>query len=313
MPKLAFDSLLDFSFRGIGMPVSSRERSLNHEVVQSSIQFGSGQLLTTPSIGNPRYTYRIVASDGLTGFGYKDLFTVELRRMVLAMADRSPGPLIDPVEGEIRAKPISDAETLDAQRMRDGADLLLVFEKAPTLEEVEGEIVDDDSLDWAIDQAVQLDAEIAQLEWEQGAPEQITSTPVVWVQTPPPLPSPNPLDQISGLLRNIDHALNKPAALLQDAAFRLNKLNSEIDRLGSPKRTSQTQAAVQHLHLSVMRLLTRRRSEQRPTRTVKLPRRMTTSFAAQYAGLTFEDFLKLNPGYGTKLTLPQNAIVIAYK
>lgn len=314
MPRLlAFDRMNRFSFRDVWMPVTKREQSLAHEIVNHGPQYSRGQLVETPTIGNRRFTYTVPASDAVDKLGYTYLFTVELRRMWEAMRDRTPGPLVDPFVGEVRVKPISIADDLDPTRDRQGATLTLVFEEAPTLAEIEGESNEDQSIDWAINESIVLDTEFATLDWNQRVPEQLTSREIEWTQETPPEPSVNPIDALTGVLRQVDRAANKPRAILEDAAFRLEKLDKAFNDLRDPKKTAALAASARRLNLGVMRLLTQQRAGQRPLTAKKTPWDMTALGVVSWLGGTFDEFLKLNPRLARSPQIRQGTIVLTYK
>lgn len=312
MAELAFDRFLKFKFRGIMMPVVRRRTSLAHDVTRQPIPYGRGAALDPASIGNRVFEYEIPASDGVD-FEYRDLFTVTLLQMWEAVSDRSPGELIDPYEGAKTVRPLTAADELDPTRDRQGGMFTVSFEESKSIEELEGEINEDQSLAWAVDESVRLDEEMAAFDWQQPAPEQLTSRVMEWTQQEPPEPTVNPIDALTGALMQLDHALNRPQAILADAAFRLDKLDVAIDRVGDPKRTAAMQMSARRLHLAILRLLQQQQRGQRPMTAKVLPQPMTLFGAVRWLGTNVSEFLKLNPRLAKKPRLPQGTVVIAYK
>lgn len=300
-----------FSWRGIEVPVLRRSLGFSHETVPHQFQYARGSKLELTAGGNMRLRYTLAMNDGVTKPPYVQLFSAVWIRLFDAMRNREAGTLFDPVFGELRAKPLTFQDEATSAALT-GTEVDVEFEEDPDLEEIQVDLPEDGSSDGLIAESHGLDREIAKQAWDQGAPQQISSEVVNWEQAEPPEPTINPIDLVSGLIRQGSRVVSKTKAIYGDTVFRLEKLEAAIDEARDPALFS-LKSDTRRLRLLAMRAFSRQQSASRPLRVTQLPRDMDPMTAAQFVGLSYSEFSRLNTRLASLLFLEQGTRVSHFK
>jgi len=201
------------------VPVTSRSASFSQEQIQHKFSYKDQEIVEALGAKNFTFSYAIPFREDIIKGPYSQLFTSGYPQFVLACRDRSPGDLVDPVLGTFRARCVSFSDDTDPNK-RDGTDVRVEFVHAPLLDDIDilqGGILDVHS---ARDDAQSLDDEALTVNWEQEEPPEATV---------------DPLAAIDGFGRQIENAGNRVSAQLDKAAFKLEKLETTVDRLQNPK------------------------------------------------------------------------------
>lgn len=266
------------SFRGIVLPITGRATAgFSHEDVSHKFLYRNGELIESMGSRNWEFHYTVPMRQDIAVGPYRDLFTVVLPKLVVALRDRTPGELVDPVLGLFRAQPKQVTSEVDVNK-RDGTDLEISFTHAPELEDIDV-IEIPGTLASAKSQAGELDAQVAQQDWEQE---------------PSPEPSVDPLSAIDGIGSQFEFAANRTAAALDDAAFRLRKIEETADRLENPQLWPLRRSA-RNLRLAVHKLKAHGDDPGRRIALVSSRYAKTAMETASELGMTLNDLITLNP------------------
>lgn len=130
-----FEQLSDMYWRGTKYPVSESEVYFRQGNIKHPVSFGAGELVQAAGSENLILAYTIPMREYLTDEGYPNLFTVGLPKLFRDCLNNTPGPLVDPIHGELPALPESYREPRDEQK-KDGVDVHVEFVFAPSLEQL---------------------------------------------------------------------------------------------------------------------------------------------------------------------------------
>jgi hypothetical protein len=210
-------------FRGIAVPVTRCTMAFSQEQSENKFLFRNNAIIESLGRKNLIFTYIIPFREGVSVGDYKDLFTKTFYDFLNACRDSTAGKLEDPALGMFDAKCISWSGDLDALK-RDGADVTVEFIHAPTENEVDADGIINviPTVNDGKDAARQLDDTVSK---------------VKWVQKEPPKPTVNPLDAISGIMRQGISYADRVGAAISDTIARTNNILDALE-VGS-KKTSE--------------------------------------------------------------------------
>ena len=276
----ALGALQSFSWRGIRVPVIGRSASFSHEVAQH------GPLNQGPAYQEPLHRLNWELSYTLPMFdGYREpygpLFTETLPQLLAAMVDGSPGPIIDPIIGEIRCVPLSYADSLDSAK-RSGVEPTITFREAPP--EATREPFRAPTLRAIEQQAVDLDAELTTVPWTRATPQPV-----------PPLI--DPFSIISILDSQFNRYNEKLDAMLANIIRLAERNEAALARLARPQ-DNPTRKRLRVLQLACRDFARQGPDVTRPVRVYVVPETTSTTQVASDVGMRLSQFLELNPKLG---------------
>lgn len=285
------------AWRFIEFPITSRKYGFMQEQARHRYIFKDNQLIESLGTENPTYRYTIPFREDIAKGPYRHLFTEVYPEFLAACLDRTRGVLSDPVHGDVTCKCVSLAEDLDVNR-RDGIDVDVEFIVAPT----QADIVSDlgtqiKTLQGATEDARRLDDEIKKIDWRQE---------------PPPEPTVNPIDFVTGVGNQIEVAGGKITAAFADVAFRAEKLEATIERLKDPNLEPQRQQA-RRLQAAVMRIEENTDiTGVHPIKRVTVTTNRSLSALAASLGMTVQEFARLNPQFARSPLVKAGTIIRAF-
>jgi hypothetical protein len=289
----ALAALPRFSWRGIEVPITGvRSASFQHENAQHKFLYRDGEIVEAVGARNWTFSYTLPMRQDIAKGPYKNLYSVVLPQLVEAMRDRSPGELVDPELGLFMCRPTSLTSDLDVTK-RDGTDLRVEFVHSPELEQVDLEVVGFLDAGSLSSEAGLLDGEVALVNWQQEEP---------------PEPSADIFGAIDGIGRQIEFAGNRLSNKLDDAAFRLEKIEKTIDRLEDPK-TWGIKRSSRRLREATLRLKERGNDPVRKIITITRDYAGSISEIAADSGMTLDELLRMNPGLASSPQVPIGASV----
>lgn len=285
-----FVDLKDPIWRGFEFPITERTVSFVQGTAKHRIQYKDGQPLESIGTENRIWKYSIPMREAVR----KNLFAVTGPFME-ACRDRSDGTLLDPIHGFVNAKCINYDEVLTAAR-RDGVDVSVQFEESPLPDEREEE--DKTETPQAVRTgANELDSEVELIDFEQ-------------YETPEP--TVNPLDAISGVGAQVNRQGNRVAAAMEDTAFRMRKVEDQLNLLKDPNNEPVRRSA-RRLRLQSTDLA-RNASDVRGTVKSIVTKYGKSAFAiAKELGITIDEFRRLNPLLAGDPNVPPGSTVKYYK
>lgn len=290
--------LARMSWRGIEVPVTSRGMRFSQQLAQHKFSFRDGEIVEPLGAENLVFDYSIPFREDIAKGPYQNLFTVQLVRFLDACRNRQPGPLVDPVLGEFRATCLNVEDTTDVNR-RDGTDVRVQFIHAPELDVRDELLADTAGLPSAAAQAKALDAEIAKIPLADLLALGLLDTPDSGVDL---------LSAIDGIGRQIESAGNRISAKIDQVAFKLEKIESTVDRLSNPTNWPAKRTA-RRLRDMVLRLKTK---SQNLTKTIlkhTLTAPSTLSAVAAFLGISVQVLMATNPGLSATRPLPAGTVV----
>lgn len=289
----ALSKLPRFSFRGIEVPITgTRTASFAHEHARHSLTYRDGEIVEATGAKNWTFSYTFPMRQDIAKGPYKNLYSVVLPQLIAAVRDRSAGELVDPELGLFMARPTQLTSELDVTK-RDGTDLRVEFVHSPELEAVDLEVVGFLDAGSLSTEGGLLDEQIELVDWEQE---------------PSPEPTADIFSAIDGIGRQIEFAGNKLDAKLHDVAFRLEKIESTVDRLENPKVWPLKRSS-RRLREAVVRL--KNRGDDPVKRIITVTQRYAKGLSEVAAenGMGVAELLKLNPSLAKLGTVPINAAV----
>jgi hypothetical protein len=123
--------LQKFSFRGILLPLSSRQVSFESDTIRHVYQYKDDEIVEGIGTRNLVFRYTIPFREALRSL-YSDLYTKIFSGFFAACRDRTEGPLVDPKLGKVNAKFLRFTSTTNVNQ-RDGEDVQVEFVQAPSL------------------------------------------------------------------------------------------------------------------------------------------------------------------------------------
>lgn len=284
-------------WRGIKVPISSREYSFAHEQAQHRFVFRDEKLVESLGRDNPGYRYTIPFHETISRGPYENLFVEVYPKFLAACKDRSAGELLDPVHKLVIAKCVSLREVLAADR-RSGVDVVVEFIKAPA-EERDGR--EDElkltGIQGAIGVAGRFDEDVEKIDWEQDLPPETTQ---------------DIFTQIQAFGDQVDVIQGNVSGKLENTANKMDRATASIDRLKNPELAS-TRRSARRIQMSAIQLNRAATTPPRPVSIVKKTIEIgKLAFSGAY-GMTIEELHQLNPRLRSVLTVPAGESVTVYR
>lgn len=275
-----FKQLRRFSWRGIELPLIARHVSHAHEQVNHPLVYQDGELVESTGAKNWTFSYTIPFRENIVKGPYRELFTrMLIDEFIPAYLDRTAGPLVDPVLGPFRCKPVSFDDTTDLNK-RDGEDIAVAFTHAPeqdVTEEIAGELGSIEAID---ERSAFLDAQM--------------ETAFVEAEQEPPEPLFNPLDVATGIGAQIEVFGDRIAAKADAVAFKAEKAEEQLATLQNPQNAPIIRS-LRRLRRASGRLKSRVINPLQLPITVRVPNDMTMTALSALYNMSLADLQRLNP------------------
>jgi prophage DNA circulation protein len=281
MPSDVLSQLMIASWRGLGFPCAGREYGFRHEQAKHRYVFVDDELIESLGRENPSYSYTIPGHNGIAKGPWDNWFSNAYGDFLNACLDRTVGPLVDPLHGEVDAKCVSLRETLSVNR-RDGVDVVAEFIYAPQDVSVTAQPVAITSTDGAEGMAGALDREIEKIDWKQELP---------------PEPTLDIFDAVRGIGDQIDLAKNRFSAQMANLAGKMERLSDRVESLKDPD-TEPVRRNARKLALAAYRLHEQATTPPNPTKIIVLTRDIGIIALAALYKMSVSDLQKLNPTLG---------------
>lgn len=279
------------SFRGIEFPITERDVSFSHANARHKLMYRNGELVETTGAQAWTFSYTIPCRQGLIYTNYGNLFTETLPKLVRALRDKEPGPLIDPVYGEFQVVPSTFNDTIDVTK-RDGTDIRIELIHAPDIDDVDAgnEVPAFQGIEAAVSV---INKEIQIVPWEQELP---------------PKPLVNPFQAVRGVVERSQQSVQNTLAQLERVIDEAKRVETAIDNLGKPetfalnRRARKAQLAAHQSHRNI------RRPDKKIGKIVNTQARGVSQVAAS-VGMSLQDFLRVNPELAGLLMVPAGQAV----
>lgn len=266
------------SFRGIQVPCVSISGGFQHESADHKFQFRDEELIESLGRRNITLAYTVPFREDLFLTPQGQLFTVVFPQWLDACRDRSRGPLVDPILGEIPAKVTQFRYNVDPNK-RDGIDVDVEFIHAPEQNSIAELDVTTDEVE-STGKAFQALGQQAEL--------------VDWKQEPPPEPFVDPFSAIGGVFDQVSANIDKIARTADNMAFKLDKMNKSIDKVADVRNWPIQQSA-RRLMGSIQRSKERIGGRGRRTSIYQVPVDTQRGPLAANLGNTLGELITLNP------------------
>jgi hypothetical protein len=283
------------SWRGIEVPIMARSARFVQNNAKHKYTYKDGEFIESTGTENWVFQYTVPMREGIVREPYRKLFITEFTKFVAACRDRTTGDLNDPVLGPFRAKCTSLSDTTDVNR-RDGDDLAVEFVQSPEDGDESELWTNVENLTSASNEAGKLDEQIALVVWEQeDSPEPVADI----------------LALIDGLARQAEMEMNQISAGIDNAAWKLEKIENSVDRLQDPKAWPLHRSA-RRLRKAVHSIGERVTDPGRVVRNATLAAATTVSAIAAERGMSLQDLLKLNPALAASPMVPSGTAIFYY-
>jgi len=311
------------SWRGIEVPITARSISFSQTQAKQKFSYRDNSYIESLGADNIGFSYTIPFRQDIAKGPYVDLFVDVLPRFLEACRRNTAGDLNDPVLGIFRAKCTNFSSTLSPDR-RDGVDVEVSFIQAPEIDAVEALPSSIQGISELDDQAGALDDQVALADFTQTAVDSLTGelqlraeteieTLLAGIQSSsinlgPPDAFQDLFGQIDGFGRQVERFGNKISAKLDQASFKLEKMERTISVLGNPKNWP--------LQRSSRRL---RGNIESVKKTLSNPGKSVLSYTVKFAqgiadiaaklGMAVNDFVKLNPTLARRISVQAGTVV----
>jgi hypothetical protein len=287
--------LPEFAFKGVEYPVLRCDHGFEQQHRRHKIAFRDGEFVEMTGKLNFVLNYTLPMRQGIAYGAYKDLFLEGLPQLFRDASDRKPGPLIDPVYGEIEAVAVSWSDNVDPNK-RDGLDVDVSFVQWLDIasEDIDGEV-----------------PTIAGLTSDAGALDANIEAVFVEAQVPSPEPSTSILNALAGAGAQLTRARDQTTATLAKFSNQMEKLERQIDAVSEGPINADLKRETRRLRLSAERL----QEKAEPTRIVRKSVTTTNKTLAAVAlsvGMSVEDLLGLNPRLARSPLVPSGTDVLFY-
>jgi hypothetical protein len=301
-----FDLLPTASFRGIGFPVVDRDHTFSHETAPHQVVFRDGVATEMLGINGRQFSYSAPIRESIVNQRrqFKNLFTKQLSKLYDAFRDTTPGPLVDPIHGNVTVTPGTWNEHATWQQT-DGIDLKFNFTEYTAI----GKPVKDNppTIDAFTGSARQLDDQVVVAPWPK--------------QVPQPKPTVDPLTAFAGLINQVNVHRNLINANIARVGFLANKVEEAATRAGGRNAPDSKSAAI----FNSIRLAARKLRIQ-SWQLANAPPRDKAQVAVQQvfdtpktimqlaadSRMTLETLLSLNPGLARQNPVPRGTRVWVY-
>lgn len=265
------------SWRGILFPGKNRKHRFAHEASPQHVSYADGDFFDMTGQRARTWSYQIPFNEGLTR-NWETLFSKTYAKFYEAYRDRTPGTLVDPLQGPVLCVPGSYDDELSPMVL-DGVSVDVTFsEHTP----VKGSQLDSPpDLTSILSDASSLDNNVRGKSWGSNIPE----------------PTTDPLSAVAGIINQGVKARRKVRAALLRVSDRAAKVERACDELGAnggPKVNLIRRQARK------LRLDARRVADAPPRemigRAIEIANDQpkTVMQAARDAGMDLADFIDLN-------------------
>ena len=267
--------------------------------------FRDEQLIESLGLTNPTYRYTIPFRENIVRGPWKNLFTVVYPKFLEACLDRTKGMLDDPIHGPVQCKVASLQETAEPNK-RDGIDVEVNIITAPDEDFSRTELGTQlSSVQGAQGLQGALDAQAAELDAD-------TKKQLADLNKDVAVGRVNPLDFATGAINQVEVLGNQIAAGFGDLAFRMNRLDDSLGRLGKPQLAAMRSNA-RALELAALDLqktaLTGNAARNRIVRIFEVPSTIGKMALASSLGMSVTDLIKLNPSIARSPSVPTGSQV----
>lgn len=281
------------SWRGLGFPCAGRDYGFRQEFARHRYVFRDEELIESIGRENPTYSYTIPAREDLAKGPWNNWFTTAYPAFIAACLDRTVGPLIDPIHGEIEAKCASLRETLNVNR-RDGVDVTVDFVYAPEEVGDAEQPLSIESVEGAEGMAGFLDEEIEKVDWQQEEPPGAT------------VPF---FNAIRGIGDQLEVARSRFEANMAQLASQMEALEARLDALKNPDYQSLRRNA-RRLGLAAYRLNKTATTPISPTKGIIVTVEVGLIALAASHNMTPAELTTLNPSLKRKNTVKRGELVL---
>jgi hypothetical protein len=291
------------SFKGIGFPCSSLDFGFSQEQAEHKFIFRDEALIQKLGRKNKTWRLEIPFRENLFFLpGYEHLYSKTFPDFLVACQDGSPGELVTPDVGTVRAACVSFSYTIDPTK-RDGVDVHVEFISAPLAND-QGLVANIPTVEAIAVQAKRLDTAVAATDF--NPPKSHASVP-----QDRPTGFSDPFSAVTSAADQLSNSRRKSLARIDDTTYRINKMNDSLDRIGDPKNWLLKREAN-----DLINALTRARAHSdsggKRIRQAFIDRSTPVNVVASKYKMTLPDFYRLNPEFSTQPTVPANSIVRYY-
>jgi hypothetical protein len=288
-----FKDMPRFSWRGIEVPIVARDVGFTHANAQHTYVFRDQQVIEPLGAKNWTFRYTLPMRQGIARGPYRDLFLEVLPRLIDACRDRSAGELYDPVLGFFRCQPVDFSSTTDFDR-RDGEDVTVEFLWSPEEGEIDLAGADLGMLPTARQEGAALDAQVDAIFRSR--------------QLPSPEPSVNPLDAITGIVRQIGTYGQQVQAGFAAYATKIQNMEAAIVALEEPD-LAPTIRASRNLRDAARQRAAKVLDPLGTVRTLTTDAASNVAAIASAIGLTPEELLEANPSLAQSPEVPAGTLI----
>ena len=290
----------------ITIPISERSVRFSHEGTDHQFIYRDGVAVEMMGAGARVITYTIPFRDGLARGPYGNttegmsngMFSSWLLKFWNSYySDRTPGPLYDPVYGELLCVPQEWDESSDANS-RDGVTVRVSFKEHTPPDEDTPRI--DSTLDQIKGAAGRLDDAVERINWK--------------VQEDSPNAQNDLFSSVAGIIQKGNYQMNRVKGRIQGVVERIRRVE---DAAAEAEKTATSGAGflreqARILRLNTIRLASAQASHGRKIRTKARNSDSTVINEAAKAGMTIEEFLNLNPDLAGSLVIKRGTIFKVY-
>lgn len=277
------------SWRGILFPSKSRKHRFAHEASPQHVSYGSGDFFDMTGMRARTWTYQIPFNEGLVK-NWESLFSKTYPEFYRAYRDRTPGTLVDPVQGPVICVPGSYEDELSPMVL-DGITVEVTFSEHTPVSGGWADAPPDLT-------SIQADASnVDSRARESNIPVGSTT---------------DPLSAVAGVVNQGNKVRRKfRASLLRvsDRAHKVERACEELESNGGPKVT------MLRLQARKLRLDSQRVANSPPREVVgevlqiAIESPVTVLQAARQAGMDLKDFLSLNYDLAKMSVVPRGTLI----
>lgn len=282
------------SFRGISFPCVGMRFGFSQQHAAHMYPDKDAGYIESTGRNNATYSFTACFRNGITGRKIS-LYPGTYREMMVAMADRTAGPLVHPELGTVQVKPVQQDTVWDPMR-RDGVDVELSFIEA-----------DDEDLATLLGNLSPLGNCLAAARDLDGAIADVSPVPTI-----PEKLSPSLLDsikQLSGMMAEARLSVGNVIGQIDGYASAVDQLAEQLSALDNPKNYPAMEAC-ERLYASLVSLGEEVAKRSPLAVPAIVPRTMSVLGAAQLFGMAIGAFLRLNPSLASGTTVSENTPVL---
>lgn len=296
------------SWRGIQFPVVDRDFGFQHEQQSLRFLFRDDQLIESIGRENPTYRYTIPWREDIAKGPWKNLFVKSYPDFLNACLDRTNGPLVDPVHGNVQAKCVSLEETLSSSR-RDGVDTVVSFVSSPDEDTAGIAGLGLTTLEGAADAAGFFDKETAKL-------DEATKKRIRDLNKGSEFATVDPISAVTGVIDQVGIAQSKILSQVGQVVGKMERLDKSLARLKEPKAHSLRNSA-RRLEQTARNMVDHATGstvgKSKRVRQYTVPAAIGRLSLASMLHTDIVDFLKLNPALARVATVPAGTRVFYFE